>query len=60
MSESELLLEHSLMDLRFEILKMNIRYLEKMNVEYGRCHEVEEGGRRVFFDITREQLLIIR
>jgi hypothetical protein len=27
-SESELLLERSLIDLRYEILKMNVRYLE--------------------------------
>ena len=42
-----------MMDLMFKILKMNVEYSEGVM-------RMEEGGRRVFFDITREQLLIIR
>jgi hypothetical protein len=41
------------MDLMFEILKMNVKYSEGVM-------RMEEGGQRVFFDITREQLSIIR
>ena len=41
------------MDLMFEILKMSVKYSEGVT-------RMEEGGRRVSFDITREQLSMIR
>ena len=39
-SESELLLERSLIDLRYEILKMNVRYLE--GVSRILSHRIED------------------